>query len=93
MNHDTVNLKRTKEWVDFDQALFGIGRELGIFAQEYQYIPNIKSVLWTKNPVNDCLTRIAGELVQIGYLEYDHDSLRYRRKEGFSLLGNCDRSG
>ncbi len=92
MNNDKLILEGMKEWVDFDLALFGIGRALGVFPKEYQDIPDIKALLWSKNQINDCLTKIADELVSVGYLEYDGVRLRYRLKEGFNATEEASRT-
>ncbi len=87
MIENPLNLNDMNEWVDFDVALFLIGRALGVFANEYHEIPNIKPLLWSQNPVNNCLYNIANELVRIGYLEYDEDASKYRRNRNFQLQG------
>ena len=81
-------LEGMKDWVDFDVALFSVGHALGVFKDRYENIPNIKAILWSSNPINDCLSSIITNLVQLGYLERDDSGTRFRINQNFKNGGN-----
>jgi hypothetical protein len=85
MNEINTGLNGMDDWVDFDVALFEVGRALGLFPMKYGDLPDAKALLWSKNTISSCLGVFVKKLVEIGYLEYNSESEQFRLKKGFVI--------
>jgi hypothetical protein len=84
-----ANLRdRLHNWADFDGAEFEIGKALGVFSDDTKF-SDVKGVLWSNNPVGNCLGKILNGLLEIGFLEENDEGMfRYNGGAWPSGLGN-----
>lgn len=83
--HDKIVIKGMDDWVDFDAALFIIGRTLGILPLRYSDIPNAKALFWSSNPIAEVLADILMKLVEIGYILRDEETDKFKLNDKFEL--------
>ncbi len=90
-----LELFDTNDWVDPDVLMFEIGRNLGVFGEGVTSFIQVKSIIWSNNPISDCLYAIVKQLVQIDYLLYDEEEDKYRVNRDFEprRKGNGKESG
>jgi len=71
--------ERLKDWQDFDLASLNLAVSLGLM-KEYDKTSSIphKYVFWSNHPVGEMLAKMLVSLEELGILEFDEDSLKYR---------------
>jgi hypothetical protein len=73
------------DWQDFDAVMHDMARALGLLsAMPPGYLPP-KHVYWSANPIGDFLSRVIANLVELGVLEHDEESDRFRWSPNYSV--------
>jgi hypothetical protein len=66
-----------RDWQDLDVAGFHLARSLGIVDSNVDFQLRFKHIMWTDNPLGNCLVRVLREFVAIGILEEDDERVRW----------------
>lgn len=72
-----------EDWQDIDVAQFYLGVSLGIFMEnDHPFInTDIKGILWSENELGNFLYKALGNLVKLGFIEFDEAEDKYRWKK------------
>lgn len=65
------------DWQDLDVAGYHLARSLGIVGVDVDFHLRFKHVMWTDNPLGNCLVRVLRDFVAVGVLEEDDDRVRW----------------
>ena len=69
-------------WRELDSTVFALARAIGLFDEDTPG-REVTPVVWSSNRLGDSLYEMLTCLVNIGAVEYDAETLRYRWRDGF----------
>jgi hypothetical protein len=78
-----IKLDGLNEWRDFDGTLLVLGKSIGIFGDKVDSIMDVKPILWSNNPVGNCLYDILNKLIILGYILHDKEEDKFKINSEF----------